>query len=308
MNKNLKEITDWLSSVIGTQSFNLEPLREEASNRKYFRIKTDKKSFVLVDNSENTEQAANFLYSSKLLINSSINVPEIYAFSEDLRFMLMQDLGEHTLDAATQVNDKEILIKALEQLSLIYFCDQDILKSCTKDSLLKQTEAFTEFCSEQGCNANEIQELELLRKELVENLLNQQFMPVHNDFERRNLMLFEDQLFVIDFQDLNVGPIGIDLASLLFEHDRDYPEELLEEVLNLHIINTGLQIEVDEIMNHIMSALSHRSMRIVGTFNRYFKDGKLLNRKRDIEKFLSRIYLGLNYLKKPQIKIIEKIL
>lgn len=308
MNKNLKEITDWLSSVIGTQSFNLEPLREEASNRKYFRIKTDKKSFVLVDNSENTEQAANFLYSSKLLINSSINVPEIYAFSEDLRFMLMQDLGEHTLDAATQVNDKEILVKALEQLSLIYFCDQDILKSCTKDSLLKQTEAFTEFCSEQGCNANEIQELELLRKELVENLLNQQFMPVHNDFERRNLMLFEDQLFVIDFQDLNVGPIGIDLASLLFEHDRDYPEELLEEVLNLHIINTGLQIEADEIMNHIMSALSHRSMRIVGTFNRYFKDGKLLNRKRDIEKFLSRIYLGLNYLKKPQIKIIEKIL
>lgn len=308
MNKNLKEITDWLSSVIGTQSFNLEPLREEASNRKYFRIKTDKKSFVLVDNSENTEQAANFLYSSKLLINSSINVPEIYAFSEDLRFMLMQDLGEHTLDAATQVNDKEILVKALEQLSLIYFCDQDILKSCTKDSLLKQTEAFTEFCSEQGCNAKEIQELELLRKELVENLLNQQFMPVHNDFERRNLMLFEDQLFVIDFQDLNVGPIGIDLASLLFEHDRDYPEELLEEVLNLHIINTGLQIEVDEIMNHIMSALSHRSMRIVGTFNRYFKDGKLLNRKRDIEKFLSRIYLGLNYLKKPQIKIIEKIL
>lgn len=308
MNKNLKEITDWLSSVIGTQSFNLEPLREEASNRKYFRIKTDKKSFVLVDNSENTEQAANFLYSSKLLINSSINVPEIYAFSEDLRFMLMQDLGEHTLDAATQVNDKEILVKALEQLSLIYFCDQDILKSCTKDSLLKQTEAFTEFCSEQGCNANEIQELESLRKELVENLLNQQFMPVHNDFERRNLMLFEDQLFVIDFQDLNVGPIGIDLASLLFEHDRDYPEELLEEVLNLHIINTGLQIEVDEIMNHIMTALSHRSMRIVGTFNRYFKDGKLLNRKRDIEKFLSRIYLGLNYLKKPQIKIIEKIL
>ena len=308
MNKNLKEITDWLSSVIGTQSFNLERLREEASNRKYFRIKTDKKSFVLVDNSENTEQAANFLYSSKLLINSSINVPEIYAFSEDLRFMLMQDLGEQTLDAATQVNDKEILVKALEQLSLIYFCDQDILKSCTKDSLLKQTEAFTEFCSEQGCNANEIQELELLRKELVENLLNQQFMPVHNDFERRNLMLFEDQLFVIDFQDLNVGPIGIDLASLLFEHDRDYPEELLEEVLNLHIINTGLQIEVDEIMNHIMSALSHRSMRIVGTFNRYFKDGKLLNRKRDIEKFLSRIYLGLNYLKKPQIKIIEKIL
>jgi aminoglycoside/choline kinase family phosphotransferase len=121
-------------------------------------------------------------------------------------------------------------------------------------------------------------------------------------------MISRNELFVIDFQDLNVGPIGIDLASLLFEHDRDYPKELLEEVLSIHIRNSGLQIEADEMMNHIMVALSHRSMRIVGTFNNYFKDGKLLKRKKDIEKFLSRICLGLSYLKKPQLKIIEKIL
>ena len=308
MNKNLKEITDWLSSVIGTQNFNLEPLREEASSRKYFRISTDEKTFVLVDNSENKEQAAKFLYSSKLLINSSVNIPETYAFSEDLRFMLIQDLGEHTLDVPSDVDDKEILLKALKQLSLIYFCDQDILKSCTKNSLFEQTEAFSEFCLEQGCNENEIKALESLREQLVEDLLNQQFIPVHNDFERRNLMISRNELFVIDFQDLNVGPIGIDLASLLFEHDMDYPKELLEEVLSIHIRNSGLQIEADEMMNHIMVALSHRSMRIVGTFNNYFKNGKLLNRKKDIKKFLSRICLGLGYLKKPQLKIIEKIL
>lgn len=116
MNKDLKEISDWLSSVIGTQNFNLEPLREEASTRKYFRIKADERTFVLVDNSENKEQAANFLYSSKLLMNSSVNVPLTYAFSEDLRFMLLQDLGDDTLDASDKVNDKEILTKALEQL------------------------------------------------------------------------------------------------------------------------------------------------------------------------------------------------
>ena len=62
MKKNLLEATNWLSSVIGTNNFNLEPLREEASNRKYFRIKTNEQSFVLVDNSEDKEQAANFLY------------------------------------------------------------------------------------------------------------------------------------------------------------------------------------------------------------------------------------------------------
>ena len=308
MNKDLKEISDWLSSVIGTQNFNLEPLREEASTRKYFRIKADERTFVLVDNSENKEQAANFLYSSKLLINSSVNVPETYAFSEDLRFMLLQDLGDDTLDASDKVNDKEILTKALEQLSLIYFCEQDILKSCTKTSLLEQTEAFNEFCFERGCDQSQIKDISLLREELVEELLNQQFIPVHNDFERRNLIMCKNEIFVIDFQDLNVGPIGIDLASLLYEHDFDYSNDLIKDVLSSHIISSGLQIEIDEIMRHIMVALSHRSMRVVGTFNRYFKDGKLLNRKSDLEKFLSRICLGLSYLNKPQLKIIEKIL
>ena len=308
MNKDLKEISDWLSSVIGTQNFNLEPLREEASTRKYFRIKADERTFVLVDNSENKEQAANFLYSSKLLMNSSVNVPETYAFSEDLRFMLLQDLGDDTLDASDKVDDKEILTKALEQLSLIYFCEQDILKSCTKTSLLEQTEAFNEFCCERGCDQSQIKDISSLREELVEELLNQQFIPVHNDFERRNLIMCENEIFVIDFQDLNVGPIGIDLASLLYEHDIDYSDDLIKDVLNSHIVNSGLQIEIDEIMRHIMVALSHRSMRVVGTFNRYFKDGKLLNRKNDLEKFLSRICLGLSYLKKPQLKIIEKIL
>ena len=308
MKKNLLEATNWLSSVIGTNNFNLEPLREEASNRKYFRIKTNEQSFVLVDNSEDKEQAANFLYSSKLLINSNVNVPETFAFSEDLRFMLLQDLGDISLDTKTSLDEKEILTKALEQLSLLYFCDQDILKSCTEESLLTQTRAFIEFCIEQECKEDQIQDLEVLRKDLVLELLGQQFIPVHNDFERRNLMLLDDELFVIDFQDLNVGPIGIDLASLLFEHSFDYPENLINDVLSRHLSNSGLQIEVDEIMQHIMVALTHRSMRIVGTFNQYFKEGKLLSRQQDLPKFLSRIMMGLNYLKKPQMKIIEKIL
>ncbi len=308
MKKNLLEATNWLSSVIGTNNFNLKPLREEASNRKYFRIKTNEQSFVLADNSKDKEQAANFLYSSKLLANSNVNVPETYAFSEDLRFMLLQDLGDISLDTNTSLDEKEILTKALEQLTFLYFCDQDILKSCTKESLLSQTQSFIEFCIEKKCSQEQIQEIEVLRKDLVLELLNQQFIPVHNDFERRNLMLLSDDLFVIDFQDLNVGPIGIDLASLLFEHNFNYSESCINEVLSQHLLNSGLQIEFDEMMQHIMVALTHRSMRIVGSFNKYFKEGKLLTRKQDLPKFLSRIMMGINYLKKPQMKIIEKIL
>ena len=308
MRADQKEITNWLSKTIGNSSFNIKELRQEASDRKYYRIKAENISYVLTDNFDKTDQSANFLYASKILKNSSVNVPEVLAFSEDLRFVLLQDLGDESLDINDEYKDEKVLEMALEQLSKIYFSDQDVLKSVTKESLLLQTNSFIDFCKEKKCSNDEIKSLENLRNELVHNLLNQQFIPSHNDFERRNLMMFEGKLFVIDFQDLNMGPIGIDLASIMYEHSYEYPKALIDNLLEKHLKNNGLNASSAELKDMIMHALAHRSMRVVGTFNKYFKEGKLLNRKLDLEKFLKRIYLALSTLKKEEAKIVKKLL
>ena len=308
MRADQKVITNWLSKTIGNNSFNIEELRQEASDRKYYRIKADNVSYVLADNFDKTDQSANFLYASKILKNSSVNVPEVLAFSEDLRFLLLQDLGDKSLDTDNEFKDEKILEMALEQLSKIYFSDQDVLRSATKESLLIQTNSFIDFCKENKLSNDELKALENLRNNLVQNLLNQQFIPTHNDFERRNLMMFEENLFVIDFQDLNMGPIGIDLASIMYEHSYEYPKVLIDDLLEKHLKNNGLKASSEELKNMIMHALAHRSMRIVGAFNKYFKEGKLLNRKSDLDKFLKRIYLALSTLKKDEAKIVKKLL
>ena len=308
MRADQKEITNWLSKTIGNNSFNIEELRQEASDRKYYRIKADNVSYVLADNFDKTDQSANFLYASKILKNSSVNVPEVLAFSEDLRFLLLQDLGDKSLDTDNEFKDEKILEMALEQLSKIYFSDQDVLRSATKESLLIQTNSFIDFCKENKLSNDELKALENLRINLAQNLLNQQFIPTHNDFERRNLMMFEENLFVIDFQDLNMGPIGIDLASIMYEHSYEYPKVLIDDLLEKHLKNNGLKASSEELKNMIMHALAHRSMRIVGAFNKYFKEGKLLNRKSDLDKFLKRIYLALSILKKDEAKIVKKLL
>ena len=308
MRADKKEITNWLSKTIGDSSFNIKELRQEASDRKYYRIKAKNISYVLTDNFDKTDQSANFLYASKILKNSSVNVPEVLAFSEDLRFVLLQDLGDESLDINDEYKDEKILEMALEQLSKIYFSDQDVLKSVTKESLLLQTNSFMDFCREKKCSNDEIKSLENLRNELVHNLLNQQFIPSHNDFERRNLMMFEEKLFVIDFQDLNMGPLGIDLASIMYEHSYEYPKALIDSLLEKHLKDNGLNASSAELKDMIMHALAHRSMRIVGTFNKYFKEGKLLNRKLDLDKFLKRIHLALSTLKKKEAKIVKKLL
>ena len=308
MRADQNEITNWLSKTIGNSSFNIKELRQEASDRKYYRIKAENISYVLTDNFDKTDQSANFLYASKILKNSSVNVPEVLAFSEDLRFVLLQDLGDESLDINDEYKDEKVLEMALEQLSKIYFSDQDVLKSVTKESLFLQTNSFMDFCREKKCSNDEIKSLENLRNELVHNLLNQQFIPSHNDFERRNLMMFEEKLFVIDFQDLNMGPLGIDLASIMYEHSYEYPKALIDNLLEKHLKDNGLNASSAELKDMIMYALAHRSMRIVGTFNKYFKEGKLLNRKLDLDKFLKRIHLALSTLKKKEAKIVKKLL
>ena len=48
---------------------------------------------------------------------------------------------------------------------------------------------------------------------------SQPFSVIHRDFQSKNIMIHNDQPFVIDFQDVSLGPILYDLASLLYDQN-----------------------------------------------------------------------------------------
>ena len=320
MKKDLEEASIWIKSTTGSEKYTITPLRQEASSRSYYRIITDELSYILaVQSKETTEKnsaasgssPAKFLYAAKLLANNSVRVPEIFAFSENLQFMLQEDLGDITLDIHKEIENRFILEEALEQLSLIYSVDQDVPKAFSYDDLLQQTTNFLDIFDDRdiSIDENEVKLMQALRKKLVDQIMEQPFLPTHNDFERRNFLLHNKQIYIIDFQDLNVGPIGMDLASLLYEHDFDYPEDLVYELLQKHCERNVLGFDASHADMLIKQALTHRSMRCVALLNDYNKQGKLLNRKDDIEKFIKRIHLGLNTLGyKEEMQIIEKLL
>ncbi len=320
MKKDLEEAANWIKSTTGSDNYSVSPLRQEASTRSYYRIITDERNYILAIQSQETPEknlaasgssSANFLYAAKLLGNNSVRVPEIYAFSENLRFMLQEDLGDITLDIHKELNDKFILEEALDQLTLIYSVDQDVLKAFSYDDLYEQTNNFLDIYSDRNIalNQNEYEIMHALRKKLVQKIMEQPFLPTHNDFERRNFIYFKEHIYIIDFQDLNVGPFGMDLASLLYEHDFDYPKDLINKLLKKHCERNALGFDVKHADILIKQVLTHRSMRCVALLNDFNKQGKLLNRKDDINKFIKRIHLGLESLEFEEEKqIIEKLL
>ena len=74
-------------------------------------------------------------------------MPDIYAFSENLEFILQEDFGDKTLDTANSIDESNLINQALSELSKIYAVDQSVLKSFTEEDLLNQTNNFFKIFS-----------------------------------------------------------------------------------------------------------------------------------------------------------------
>jgi aminoglycoside/choline kinase family phosphotransferase len=74
-----------------------------------------------------------------------------------------------------------------------------------------------------------------LKKEfeyLAENALKHSVQGLmHRDFQSRNIMIKNDQIYFIDFQGARLGPIQYDLASLLIDPYVDLPQNIQTQLL-----------------------------------------------------------------------------
>ena len=112
MKKDLKEAISWLEKILGNHSFQISPLRQEASERSYFRITLKNDSYVLMNNFGSKENAANFIKIEKILKDEKVNVPDIFGFSDELDYLLLEDLGDITLDEYDELSEEDKLTVA----------------------------------------------------------------------------------------------------------------------------------------------------------------------------------------------------
>lgn len=304
MKKDLKEAISWLEKILGNHSFQISPLRQEASDRSYFRITLKNDSYVLMNNFGSKENAANFIKIQKILKDEKVNVPDIFGFSDELDYLLLEDLGDITLDEYDELSEEDFLnIASVELEKIRSIPNFSIEENISPEIHHSQTEEFLNFFYDKKIDISSEEKLliEELRNSISSKLAEQAIVPTHFDYERRNMIFYNDKIHIIDFQDLKSGPISMDAASLILEHKFNYSEELVTR-FSKRLIGDDLQTE-------IYVALAHRSMRIIGTFNRYFKEGKLLNRQKDISLFVDRLLLALRYLnEKDTLKVVEKLI
>ena len=297
-----------LSSKCNFNATKAIPLKLEASGREYWRVLDNKDSLVLCYLNPSLGDHLDFLKISNLLNANNISTADVIYHNPNIGVTLQKDLGDDDLlTIFNEENKQDLLKRSLDLLAKIQGLSQEEIPKLTHDELVDQMHLFKDiFCINFLAVEpdNSIDDLMLLT---TENIKQQPLVNCHFDFERRNLILHQNQITVIDHQDMKIGPLGIDLSGILIDHY--YPVNLKD--INMMLAYFSKQIKSkynsEELFNFLRWGSIQRNMRILGTLANIFIEHKRSYRLKDLPMILSNLECMIPDNHKSKLFISEQL-
>ena len=242
---------------------NVEMLPGSGSYREYCRLINSNRSVIGAFNSDVKENTA-FLSFSNHFLKNEIPVPEVYAVSSDLKKYLLEDLGNTTLfDFLSITREKEgfseniiseykKVLKELPKIQIIAGKNLDF-------SVCYPRAAFDKTSMMWDLNYFKYYFLKLAKIEFDEQALEDDFQTfsdyllsadsdffLYRDFQSRNVMLKEGEVYFIDYQGGRRGALQYDLASLLYDGKADIPESIRQQLFDFYVAELKKYIQVND--------------------------------------------------------------
>ena len=210
----------------------VDKLTGDASTRRYYRIFTDKKSYVVcLDNPFEGEMEKHpFLSVQQFLGTNKVRVPSILDHNLSRGYSLQEDLGNVTLlthlsDMTSTEKEYTVYKTIVDQLLELHRIQPSAVKNPNLFQLKFDYQKYmdeTRFTFKYFLNffnkiedENLIQDLEKLFDPIMQRLASQKMVITHRDFHSRNIMVKDNNYIFIDFQDARWGIPQYDLVSLL---------------------------------------------------------------------------------------------
>ena len=215
------------------------PLTGSASNRRYFRMTSDAGVCIGVIGTDVKENNA-FVTIARHFRAKGINVPEVYAVSEDESAYLQQDLGDcvlfDMLSAARRGDEDMVRVDALlnKTMSMLPAIQYDGAEGLDFSVCYPQP-AFDRrmvmfdlnyfkycFLKPSGLEFDEVllqDEFERFADALLEEDTD---TFLYRDFNARNVIICGDEPYFVDFQGGRRGPVYYDVASFVWQARAKY--------------------------------------------------------------------------------------
>lgn len=249
-------------------------------------------SLIAVDSPPDKEKNQAYIAVSMAFQRHGIVTPTIVAVDFTNGFFLLEDFGLRLLQPeltctnmpatiAERYTQAESMLRAIQRV----VPEPAVFPLYDPCELQAEMGLFGEWFVTKllgiALDENEQKMLRRLYKELIDSAVEQPQVVVHKDFHSRNLMLLDDNsLGLIDFQDALIGPITYDLVSLLKDCYLHLPASQVQQRAlnfkrNLETDNPLENMTDKEFLASFDKMGLQRHIKVLGIFARlYLRDGK----------------------------------
>ena len=232
---------------------NLKKLKGDASDRKFFRKKSNNiNSIVILSKRNKFKNLLVYDAINKILNKNKILAPKLFRENYKNNYIEIEDFGNNTIfQILKKSKNKKFLyfkgiIKLLNQMQSIK--DKKIRNFRNKyyqipeyknEILIQEANLFCEWYVKKNLSENKRQDFNKNFKKIVKTLSSflqmRNNILVHRDFHVSNLMLVNNRIGVIDSQDALIGNRAYDLASLVDDVRLRTSKVFKKKIFNFYI-------------------------------------------------------------------------
>ena len=319
----LNEFQRLVFSEFGEHINRIEKLNADASERNIFRIITTGRTLIGINNIYTDENTA-FIKFSQSFRKAGLKVPLVFGVSQDSRIYIEEDLGDNTLyrysQSAPHKNTSEFFLKALSDLQEFQikgiecidfsYCYQS--KEFSGETIHSDFDKFQDYYLKRIKRSDIDEELFNYVKEFLSeiNKNSEKEYFLYRDFQTRNIMVKDNELYYIDYQSGRKGPPHYDAASFLYSGSINITEEERNFFLGHYIDSFSNKIIFDKEkfrFEFYYFALM-RLIQILGSYGYTYEKKKDEMMLKKIPKAIGNIRGLRNNISEPLLlKFIERI-
>ncbi len=282
--KDLKRDVKNSVSATGDELLNFIPMKGDASIRTYTRAITERgKKYVVmripresgmeekIETQNPQRMLTSFLDIYSLLRNNEIPVPEILIEDKERNLFFLEDEGDLILEDLYLLKESEMekfyrnSLELLVKLQILKGDSITFKRSFSEETLRWEMEHFLQY------GLKEMEVPEEVREELFsicKKISSLKYLFCHRDYHSKNIIVRDEKIYLVDFQDALMGPPHYDLASLVFDSYTEFDEEFENFLIDFYFeLSKNIINEEKEIFkkNLLLNAV-HRNLKAFGRF------------------------------------------
>jgi aminoglycoside/choline kinase family phosphotransferase len=307
MEDQIIQIQQLFKSIHPTDWDSIHKIPQSGGDRVYFRIHQGSQTWIATY-SLNMKENQTFIYFANHFKDKGLPVPKVLAVNEQYTSYIQEDVGNTSLLEVLEKEGKTEHVFSLFQKSLKGLAALQVkghqgldYQHCLTSKIFGNQSIMTDLLYYKYYFLDSLQypydkqalmnEFELLSDQLASKDFN---YFLFRDFQSRNIMVQDGEVYFIDFQGGMQGGLSYDVASLLWQAKAELSQEWKDQLLSYYIQEVQkllpASIDVHAFKKQYNGFVLLRLLQVLGAYG--FRG--LFERKAH---FLASIPLGLQNLK-----------